>query len=137
MSDTEYDMATTETIETDVLIIGAGPIGATFARYLSAANRRVLLIGAGAQHSRRPGEHLKNAFVYQRDLDRFTPIVQGLLNPLSVAPIVGERSVLDPIAFRTPVSSFRSAHNPKQDPTRNLDAAAASHIERQKIEQCP
>lgn len=113
--------------DTDVLVVGAGPVGATFARLLAAAGRTVVMLDAGAQHSRRPGEHLKNAFVYQRDLDRFTPIVQGLLNPVSVAPMTGGRTVTDPVSFRPPALSIRSAHNPRQDPVKNLEAAAVSY----------
>ncbi|WP_055405121.1 MULTISPECIES: GMC oxidoreductase [unclassified Mycobacterium] len=113
-------------LEADVLVVGSGPIGATFARTLVEAGRKVIVIDAGAQHSARPGEHLKNAFVYQRDLDRFTPIVQGLLNPVSVAPVGARRTVIDPLSFRAG-RSIRSAHNPRQDPDKNLEAAAVSY----------
>ena len=68
------------TIETDVLVIGTGPIGCTFARLLvEKGDRDVLMIDAGGQLSERPGEHLKNAFIYQRDIDRFTPGRSGAL----------------------------------------------------------
>ena len=87
---------------------------------------KVALLDAGAQHSARPGAHLKNAFVYQRDLDRFTPIVQGLLNPVSIASTSAAKTVIDPIAFY-PEKSIRSGHNPRQDPQKNMDAAAVSY----------
>ena len=96
-----------ERLETDVLIVGTGPIGATFARSLVAAGRQVLMIDTGPQLGPRPGEHLKNAFAYQRDPDRFADIIRGLLHPVSVAP-------------GTP------GHNPRQDPDANMPGAAVS-----------
>lgn len=120
-------MGNDDVVETDVLIVGSGPIGATFARLLVESGRRVMMIDAGAQHSGRPGSHLKNAFVYQRDQDRFTPIVQGLLNPVSIAPVTAGRTVVDPISFVPPMDSIRSGHNPRQDPRKNLDGAAVSY----------
>jgi hypothetical protein len=68
-----------------------------------------MLAEAGVQHSARRGEHLKNAFVYQRVLDRFTPVVQGMLNPLSVPAESGVRSIIDPIAFRPPTGSMSTS----------------------------
>ncbi len=72
-------LASDKPLKTDVLIVGTGPVGCTFARYLVPEGRRVIMIDAGAQLSPRPGEHLKNAFVYQRNIDKFTSIVQGML----------------------------------------------------------
>ena len=114
-------MGDEEVKETDVLVVGSGPIGATFARTLAAAGKKVIVVDAGPQHSARPGEHLKNAFVYQRDLDRFTPIVQGLLNPVSLASAKGGRTVIDPLSYRPPSGSIRSAHNPRQAADKNRD----------------
>jgi choline dehydrogenase-like flavoprotein len=70
-------------IEADVLVVGSGPVGATFARTLAEGGRRVLMVDAGPQLSRRPGEHLKNAFAYQHDHERFGALVRGHLHPLS------------------------------------------------------
>ena len=110
----------------DVLIIGSGPIGCTFARYLVAEGCKVLMIDAGAQLSPRPGENLKNAFVYQRNIDRFTFVVQGNLNFLSVPTGGLYTATLDPIAFRAG-GTIRNGQNPRQDPPRNLPGAAATY----------
>jgi pyranose oxidase len=110
----------------DVLIIGVGPIGCTFARYLASEGRKVLMIDAGAQLSPRPGENLKNAFVYQRNIDRFTFVIQGNLNPLSVPTGGVSTPTLDPFAFRAR-RTIRSGQNPRQDPAKNLPAAAATY----------
>lgn len=96
-----------EGLEADVLIVGTGPIGATFARSLVAAGREVVMIDAGPQLGARPGEHLKNAFAYQRDPDRFAGIIRGLLHPVSVAP-------------------GSPGHNPRQDPASGMPGAAVS-----------
>ena len=114
------------TVETDVLVVGSGPIGCAFARTLVEGGRRVIMVEAGAQHSRVPGEHLKNAFVYQRSLDSFTPIVQGLLQPLSVPTGVPAAAQLDPIAYRAR-GGIRNAQNPKQKPELNLPGAAVAY----------
>jgi pyranose oxidase len=74
-------------IEADVLVVGSGPVGATFARTLVEGGRRVLMVDAGPQLSRRPGEHLKNAFAYQHDHERFGALVRGHLHPLSSAAV--------------------------------------------------
>jgi pyranose oxidase len=120
-------MPGSDQINTDVLIAGSGPIGCTFARWLMTNGRRVVMVDGGSQHSPRPGEHLKNAFVYQRNLDKFTPIVQGLLQPVSVPVAVGYTDTLDPIAFRPRSGTIRSGQNPRQDARRNLRNAAVSY----------
>src|SRR5882724_8580643 len=115
-------------LKTDVFIAGAGPAGCTFARILAQSGRQVLMADTGPQLSARAGAHLKNAVVYQRDVDRFTPIVLGLLNPYSVPPRPGYTLSLDPISYTTDAAhaSTRSANNPRQDPYRNLPGAACS-----------
>ena len=53
------------TLNTDVIIIGSGPLGSTYARILAGDGHRVTMIDAGAQLSKRPGEHLLNQNVFQ------------------------------------------------------------------------
>jgi len=61
----------------DVLIIGSGPLGATFARFLVAKGQRVTMIDAGAYLSKRPGEHLQNAFIFQQQPNLFSDVVNS------------------------------------------------------------
>lgn len=113
-------------IRTDVLIAGAGPAGSTYARILAGAGRRTLMLDTGPQYSRRPGECLKNAFIYQRCLENFTPLVRGFLHPISIPPRGSGGGALDPISFQANRDSIRNAMNPKQDASRNLEGAAAA-----------
>ena len=89
-----------EILKTDVLVVGSGPLGCTFARKLVEAGKYVLLIDAGAQLSDRPGWHLKNAFIFQRDCNRFTGVIDGHLEPISVPTDNSTVPTLDPAAFK-------------------------------------
>src|SRR5438309_11460503 len=120
-----------QTIRTDVLIVGSGPVGWAIARKLVEAGRTVHMVEAGTQLSARPGEHQKNAVLYQRNLDLFSAVIRGHLHLLSVPsnklPVV----TLDPSAFQIDYSSFgglvHNNQNPKQAPGVNLEAAAATY----------
>ena len=90
----------------DVLIVGSGPLGSTFARQLVDNSRmKVLIIDAGAQLSAEPGWHLKNSFLYQRNVNLFTGVIRGHLHPLSVPTNESAVPTLDPGAF---------TYNPKE-----------------------
>jgi choline dehydrogenase-like flavoprotein len=86
-------------LEVDVLIVGSGPAGATYARKLVEAGRSVYMIDMGAMHSQRPGSHLKNAFYFQRNLDAFSSIIRGHLHGVSVPTNNQPELTLDPRAF--------------------------------------
>ena len=81
-------------------MVGSGPLGCTFARKLVKAGKSVLLIDAGSQLSDRPGWHLKNAFIFQRDCNRFTGVINGHLEPISVPTDNSTVPTLDPAAFK-------------------------------------
>lgn len=89
----------------DVVIVGTGPVGCTFAHELHRISEKqgkqlkILMIDAGAQLSPRPGEHLKNAFVYQRDYNAFTGLISSHLVDLSVPTDDSPVITLDPSAF--------------------------------------
>ena len=51
-----------EDLKCDLLIIGAGPAGSTFARILVPDGLKTIMVDTGAQYSKRPGENLKNSF---------------------------------------------------------------------------
>jgi len=120
-----------ETLQADVLVIGSGPIGATFARKLVDAKRKVVMVDAGSMQSPRPGEHLKNAFIYQRNIDLFVNVIKGHLQPLSVPTNKLPVPTLDPGAFSVDYGKFEgldhNSQNPEQDPIKNLDGAAATY----------
>jgi pyranose oxidase len=118
-------------LEVDVLIVGSGPAGATFARKLVEAGRSVYMIDMGAMHSPRPGSHLKNAFYFQRNLDAFSSIIRGHLHGLSVPTNNQPELTLDPGAFRYDPAKFggfvQNNQNPDQDPAVNLPGAAVTY----------
>ncbi|GGK40217.1 pyranose oxidase [Pilimelia terevasa] len=120
-----------ETIRVDTLIVGSGPVGSTFARELVGAGRKVMMIDAGAALSERPGEHLKNAYLYQKNLDLFSSVIRGHLNLLSVPPNLRPEVTLDPGAFQIDRDRYRgftlNNQNPDQDAETNLGAAAVTY----------
>jgi pyranose oxidase len=121
----------TENLEVDVLIVGSGPVGCTFARKLVEAGRSVHMVDMGTQLSRRPGEHLKNAHVFQRNIDLFASVIRGHLHTLSIPTTNQPVVTLDPSAFQIDSSKYRgfvlNNQNPDQDPAMNLPGAAVTY----------
>ncbi|KAK7424643.1 hypothetical protein QQZ08_008526 [Neonectria magnoliae] len=114
----------------DVLIVGSGPVGATFARTLVDAGRKVLMIDVGDQVTRRVGDHRKNSMAVQKDISLFTNSVKGELHPLSVPTNTAE-SYLEPASWApTPdqLSYLQNGQNPDQKAWDNLPAAAATRV---------
>ncbi|OSC39591.1 GMC oxidoreductase [Mycobacterium decipiens] len=120
----------TSSYRTDVLIVGSGPIGATFARKLVDGGLSVIMLDAGTQLSARPGQNLKNAYIYQHNPDLFEPVIRSHLHLFSIPPSARPDLAVDPLAFPelgTNRSRARNAENPDQDPYRNIPAAAACY----------
>jgi pyranose oxidase len=125
-------MATSNnTLNVDVLIVGSGPVGATFARNLVEAGRSVYMIDMGAQLSPRPGAHLKNSFLYQRNIDLFASVIRGHLHPVSVPSNNAPVMTLDPSSFRVDYAKYpgfvHNNENPDQDPFTNLPGAGVTY----------
>jgi len=85
------------------------------------------MIDAGPFLSPRPGEHMKNAYLYKRNVDLFTGIIRGHLQVLSTP--VDRRPVitLDPSSARFDKPFVHNSQNPDQDPHYNLDASSVSY----------
>jgi pyranose oxidase len=89
------------------------------------------MVDSGASQSPRLGAHLKNAVLFQRDINPFVNVIRGHLHVLSVPPNENPAITLDPGAFTYDPSLYKgfigSNQNPRQDPTKNLPAAAATY----------
>lgn len=120
-----------ETMRVDALIVGSGPIGATFARKLVEAGKRVLMVDVGAKVSDPPGSHLKNAALYQRNLDLFSSVIRGHLNLVSIPSNNQPVVTLDPGAFQVDMEEYQgfvhNNQNPEQSEHRHLEAAAVTY----------
>ncbi len=125
------DMTVPVPREADVLIIGSGPVGCAFARKLVDAGKNVLMIDAGPQLSRRYGEHLKNSYLFQKNIDLFVSVIKGHLLPLSTATNREPVLTLDPSAFSYNPDKYAGFsmcnQNPEQRGHLNLPAAAATY----------
>ncbi|MFI0221197.1 GMC oxidoreductase [Streptomyces lydicus] len=115
----------------DVLVVGSGPVGATFARKLIDKGRNVLMIDSGAQLSANYGEHLKNSFLYQKNVDLFASVIRGHLHPLSVATSDAPVVTLDPSSFEYDPALWPgfvlNNQNPDQKERDNLGASATTY----------
>ncbi|GLC51274.1 hypothetical protein PLESTB_000484900 [Pleodorina starrii] len=114
----------------DVVIIGSGPVGSAFARKLVAGGQHVCMVDAGPRTSSKPGAHLKNAYKYQRDVNKFADHIRGALQTLSVPTNFASVPTLDPLAFNPPPTAkgyVRGNQNPYQSQQDNLPAAAATY----------
>ena len=87
-------------LDVEVLIVGSGPVGCTFARKLVDGGMKVFMIDVGAQLSSQPGCNVKNSVLYQREVNLFTGIVRGHLHTLSVPTDDSAVPTLDPGAFQ-------------------------------------
>ncbi|KAL4876998.1 hypothetical protein BJY04DRAFT_222501 [Aspergillus karnatakaensis] len=116
-------------LECDVLIIGSGPIGATYAREILKGwteSPSVVMVETGAQESKIPGDHKKNAVVYQKHIDSFVNIIQGSLYPSSVPTVVNPNLKLPPVSWSPRGTQNFNGQNQEQNIYRNLDSNGVS-----------
>ncbi|GIC92890.1 uncharacterized protein Aud_009365 [Aspergillus udagawae] len=100
------------TLETDVLIVGSGPIGAVYARTITDADKsiNVLMVDMGVQKTRLIGDHKKNSIAVQRGSAHFTSTVQGALGLLSESANAAPASLDTVPRFPDVVSSTGGAN---------------------------
>ncbi|CAF1252951.1 unnamed protein product [Rotaria sp. Silwood1] len=120
--------------QTDVLIVGSGPVGCTFARVLielksSHTLEKILMIDAGQQFSIVPGENIKNSCYYSRNVNQFTRIIEGQMQLISVPPNAEKLPYPPHPIAETPHSpNFLITNiNVNQNPNVNLPAAAVTY----------
>lgn len=111
----------------DVLIIGSGPIGCTYARILVESGATVLMVDAGAQLSPVPGKHLRNDRVYQYNKNKFEDIVAANIFPYSVPTQSGYEDTLDKTAYWAASDRVFNFHNSEQHEECNLPAAGGTY----------
>lgn len=104
-------------IHTDVLIIGSGAVGATFARLLARMGRKITMLEAGKQLSDRPGEHLRNAFRYQQEPNLFSDAIASQLEAFSVPQSL----------FYRPNAPRENFENPDQKWWRSMPLASTAY----------
>lgn len=69
--------------ESDVIIVGSGPLGTILARRLAEAGRRVLVLEQGPPITQPPGSHLKEEPRLQKDPDAYLAAVDAHIHYLN------------------------------------------------------
>ncbi|CRG89631.1 Pyranose 2-oxidase [Talaromyces islandicus] len=117
----------------DVLVIGSGPIGATYAKEILEPKKgalptspKIIMVESGAQESKIPGDHKKNAVTFQKDIDAFVHIIKGSLHVSSVPTRVDPNLTLPPVSWSPRGKQNFNGQNQEQDIYSNLDANAVS-----------
>lgn len=125
--------STSNEVHVDVLIVGSGPIGCTYARLLVEGNphKKILMVDLGAQLSAKPGTNAKNVYLYnygEDGLDTLSQIVKGELTLTSEPVVEPWPEGLNPISQPRipPVRYAINGGNPEQQDWENMPAAASS-----------
>ena len=119
--------------ETGVLIIGSGALGSVYARILVDGGYQVTMVDVGPQLSTVPGDHLRNAALFQKSPDSFGGIIDSSLEKISVAPNIQDYDTLSPSSFN-PYSEeavvqglVLEGQNTDQDASTNLADASTTY----------
>ncbi|KAI0631442.1 pyranose oxidase [Trametes polyzona] len=110
-------------VQYDVIIVGSGPIGSTYARELVEAGYNVA-IDSGLKI----GSHKKNTVEYQKNIDQFVHVIQGQLMPVSVPINKLVVDTLSPASWQASNFFVRNGSNPEQDPFTNLGGQAVTRV---------
>lgn len=116
----------------DFVIVGSGPVGATFARKIREGlpNASIIMIDAGSQYSKLPGENAKNFYLYnwsEDGLDILSSMVKAELIPVSKVPANSYPEYLPPSALTYTTCNYgKNRSNPDQKPEYAMPSAFSS-----------
>lgn len=115
------------------MIVGTGPVGATYARKIreSLPYATIIMIDAGSQYSKLPGENAKNFYVHnfnEDGLDVLSNMVKAQLTPVSKP---AEKNTFPEYLPPSSQSKFSCNYgmnqsNPKQSPEDAMPSAFSS-----------
>ncbi|GMH41752.1 hypothetical protein BSKO_09662 [Bryopsis sp. KO-2023] len=120
-------------LDTDVLIIGSGPVGAVFAReLLDKTDAKILMVDVGDAGTPVPGAHLKNVAYFQKDVNYFANIIKADFHPTSIAVNRSREVTLGTDAYTVPPEAYDNGYstwneNPDQDPYKNISGAGCTY----------
>ncbi|KAH9850974.1 pyranose 2-oxidase [Lenzites betulinus] len=113
----------------DVVIVGSGPVGCTYAREFVKAGYDVAMFDIGEIDSgKQIGSHKKNTVEYQKNIDQFVHVIQGQLMPVSVPVNNLVVDTLAPSSWQASSHFVRNGANPEQDPFRNLGGQSVTRV---------
>lgn len=116
----------------DFVIVGTGLVGATYARKIRECNKNasILMIDAGAQGSKLPGENAKNFYLYnsfEEGLNTLSHKARAEMVPVSIAPNISYPEYLPPSSqTKTSCNYAMNRGNPLQKPEFAMPAALSS-----------